>query len=127
MTDVTLDDLVDSAGDAAEEAAEGSGKGTGEWVKETVQLLDERGLLEPMLFGPEGAQEVREQYQADAETAANASGEDGDDGLDLDAGTISEAGQAIMDELGEDVKVADLVTMCENNPELVNKKIHENL
>lgn len=125
MTDISFEDLAAEAG-AAGEAAAGGGteKGTGEWVSETVELLDKRGLLEPMLFGPEGAQQVQEQHQADAEAAA---AESDDGGLDLDAESIAEAGRAVMDQLGDDVTVADLVEMCENNPGLVNKQIQENL
>lgn len=125
MTDYTLDDLVDEAGDTASEAAE-SGQSTGEWVKETMELLDKRGLLEPMLFGPEGAEKVQQQVQADAEAAAEDRADEGD-GLDLDAEGIAAAGESIMAQLGEDVTVAEVVEICEDNPALVNKQIQENL
>lgn len=123
MTSISFEDLAAEAGAAAEQTQEG-GKGTGEWVAETVELLDKRGLLEPMLFGPEGAKEVAASNQEAAEAAA-ADREGG--GLDLDAESIAEAGEAIMQELGDDVTVAELVSICEANPALVNKKIQEAL
>lgn len=136
MSGMTFDDLAAEAGAAAEQT-QGGGKSTGEWVAETVELLDKRGLLEPMLFGPEGAAEVREQMQQDAAAAAqeraasegepDAEGDGGGGGLDLDAEGIAAAGGAIMDQLGEDVTVAEVVEICEANPALVNKQIQENL
>lgn len=126
MTDITFEDLAAEAGAAGEAAAGGAAeKGTGEWMKETVELLDKRGLLEPMLFGPEGAKEMREQPEAPEPEAAV---HDGDgDGLDLNAESVAEAGRAIMEQLGEDVTVAELVRICEDNPALVNKQIEEAL
>lgn len=116
----SFEDLAEEAGEAAE-ATQAPGKSTGEWISETMELLDKRGLLEPMLFGPEGAKEVQEQVNEQAQADA------GDGGLDLDAEAIADAGEAIMDELGEDVTVAQLVQICRDNPALVNKKISENL
>lgn len=132
MADLTFEDLVDEAGSAAEEAAAetAAGKGTGEWVAETVELLDKRGLLEPILFGPEGAKEVNEAKGGPAgRLSDDAAGGDRDDegGLDLDAEGIAEAGEAIMAQLGEDVTVAEVVQICRDNPQLVNQQIGEHL
>lgn len=125
MTDLTFSDLAEQAGGAAEEAAaEAAGESTGEWVTELVQTLDKRGLLEPLLFGPDGTAELQDQRQEARETADDdASGE----GLNLDAGSIADAGRALMGELGEDVTVAEVVQICEKNPQLVDQQIEEHL
>lgn len=123
MTDVTFDDLVDGAGDAAAEAT--AEQGTGEWVTELVQTLDKRGLLEPILFGPDGTAELREQRDEQREQATDAG--DGDGAPDLDADGVSNAGKAIMDQLGNDVTVAEVVDICEANPDLVNQQLDEHL
>lgn len=122
--DITFDDLAKEAGEAAEQT-QTPDKSTGEWMSETLELLDKRGLLEPVLFGPEKAAEVKQQTQKEAEEMA-ADRDDGD-GLDLDAESIAEAGEAIMDQLGDDVTVAELVQICESNPSMVNKQIQEAL
>lgn len=131
MTDLTFEDLAEEAGAAAEEAAAGgSAKGTGEWVAETVELLDKRGLLEPILFGPEQGQELQEQTAgryAGEEQEAGDDLEDDDGGLSLDAEGIAEAGEAIMAQLGEDVTVAEVVQICRDNPALVNSQIEDHL
>lgn len=132
---LTFEDLAEEAGQAAEQASSSGGsssdESTGEWVMRTVELLDKRGLLEPVLFGPDGAAEVQQQVQNKAEQAAAERTEqgdgDGDGGLDLDAESIAEAGKAVMEQLGDDVTVADLVAICESNPAMVNKQIQEAL
>lgn len=118
----TLEDLVDQAGDAASEASE-PGQGTGEYIQQTVELLDKRGLLEPMLFGPDGAQELKEQ----SEPAGGDGDGEGGGAPDLDADTLAAAGRSIMDQLGEDVTVAEVVAICEDNPRLVNEQLEDHL
>lgn len=124
MSEMTLNDLVDEAGDAAAEN-QSPEKSTGEWISETVETLDKRGLLEPMLFGPEGAKEVQDSNveQAKAENDGDGDG----DAPDIDAESIATAGEAVMDQLGDDVTVAELVQICRDNPALVDKQIQENL
>lgn len=112
MTDRTLEDLVQ---DTAKETQQG--QSTGEWVRETVELLDKRGLLEPILFGPEGAEQVQ------PEPAPAADAEQG--GIDIDAEQIAEIGEGIMGQLGPDVTVAEVVQICKDNPGLVNQQIAE--
>lgn len=133
--ELTLDDLTAEAGEAAAEAAaEGADQATGEWVADLVETLDKRGILEPLLFGPENVEKVREAQglQPDdgaQETASSGENEASSDGggLDLDAEGIAAAGRAIMDQLGEDVTVADVVEIAEANPALVNQQLQENL
>lgn len=133
--ELTLDDLTAEAGEAAAEAAaEGADQATGEWVADLVETLDKRGILEPLLFGPENVEKVREaqglQDPGDVEESPDdAAGDPSDDagGLDLDAEGIAAAGRAIMDQLGQDVTVAEVVEIAEANPALVNQQIQENL
>jgi hypothetical protein len=122
MTEYSFNDLVDEAGEAAGDAADG--QDTGEWIRDTVELLEKRGLLEPIIFGPEGAEQLAEQQDAGVEGGDVGGDVDGDD---LDAATIADAGEAIMAELGEDVEVAEVVKICEANPDLVNQKLGEHL
>lgn len=118
-----LEDLLDDAQDAAQDASSSGGTADGQWVKETIELLDQRGLLEPILFGPDQAPPPGAE-QPDQ----GGSGEESAPGSpDLDARTIEEAGYAIMDQLGEDVKVAEVVEICENNPQMVNQQLEEHL
>lgn len=127
MTDLSFDDLADQAGEAAEEASSGGSQGTGEWVKETVELLDKRGLLEPMLFGPEQAEQVKEQADPKAGDDGDAGDDAGEGTPEISAETIAEAGEGIMEQLGDDVTVKEVVQICEDNPAVVNQQIEDNL
>lgn len=128
--ELTLDDLAAQAGEVAEEtAAETAEQGTGEWVAELVETLDKRGILEPLLFGPDNVEKVREAQGLgpDEEPAEDdAEGDDGD-GVELDAEGIASAGEAIMDQLGDDVTVAEVVDICNANPAMVDQQLAEHL
>lgn len=113
MPDVSLSDLTEEAADTASEAA-GSGQSTGEWMAETVKLLDKRGYLEPLLWGKEG---LPDEQKADPTESEG--------GVDITASMIADAGRGVMAELGEDVTVAELVQICEANPDLVNQQLAE--
>jgi len=110
MADIGLDDLMSEAADTAGDAAEPS-QSTGDFLAETVKLLDQRGLLEPMLFGKE---RLADPNPDPVETAG---------GVNISAETIAEAGRGVMDQLGSDVTVAELVDICEANPQLVNQQL----
>lgn len=120
--DITFSDLAESAAAEATEAATQPEKDTGDWLAETVELLDKRGLLEPILFGPEQAAEVQQQVQEQAAEQVEQAG-----GMDLNAETIANTGERVMDQLGDDVTVAELVQICRDNPSLVDKKIADAL
>jgi len=115
MTDIDLSDLTEEATQAAEDAASNT-QSTGEWAVDLVETLDKRGLLEPIMFGKDRL--------PDAEAAPDPTPTN-TDGVDLSADTIAQAGRGVMDQLGADVTVAELVEICENNPQLVNSKLDE--
>lgn len=121
MADISFDDLAAEAGQAAEEVAEE--QGTGEWVTELVETLDKRGLLEPILFGPDVAEPPAALEQEPADDGDG----DGGDAPQISAEQIAAIGEQIMAELGEDVTVAEVVEICRANPGLVNKQIEQNL
>lgn len=111
MADIGLEDLMSEAADTATDAAEPR-QSTGEFLAETVKLLDQRGLLEPLLWGKERLPDNDpEPVQAD--------------GVSISAETIAEAGRGVMDQLGSDVTVAELVEICEANPEVVNQQLDQ--
>jgi len=158
MSDITLKDLAEDAGVAATEAS-GSGGGSGsaaaaggsdstaEFFTEVVKTLEKRGLIEPMLFGPENAQKMQ---QTEQQPTTN----DNDDakemsGLQLNAETVSTVGRGIMSTLGDDATlddvvdeaqeaadgikaqlgpeatVADVVQIAENNPAMINQQLDD--
>lgn len=125
MTDLQLGDLsagssgtAEAAADAAQEAA-GDGKGTGEWAMEIFDRLDDRGLLEPMLFGPDS--NISKQEPSDQ----GGDGEQGG-GVDLDADAIADVGKTVIDTMG-DVRISEVVKFAENNPEQVNQLIEQKM
>jgi hypothetical protein len=130
--DLSLEDLAAEAGQVAEETAADAAtdQATGEWVTELVETLDKRGILEPLLFGPENVEKVRETQglgpAEDADAGDDAGGDAGGD-VDLDAEGIASAGEAIMDQLGEDVTVAEVVEICRANPALVDQQLQDHL
>lgn len=122
MADISFDDLAEEAAGAAEDAA--GEQGTGEWVTELVETLDKRGLLEPILFGPDVAEPPASVEQGEPEDRAD----DAEGSVpQIDAEQIAAIGEQIMAELGEDVTVAEVVDICRANPGLVNSQIEENL
>lgn len=153
MADMTLADLAAEAGQnaagstggaAAKEAVEAAEQSGSEFLLEMTKLLDEKGLIEPMLFGPEKAAELKEQTAEPVE-AEPAAVDPGD--IEVNAATIAKFGKgsmavfgdeltlaglvdradAAVDEieaqLGDGTTVAELVEICENNPDIVNSQL----
>lgn len=119
MTDLKIGDI--SAGSSGEtEASETStddGKDTGEWLVEIFDRLDERGLVEPVLFGPDS--------NINQTPSAEPPEQDGD-GVDLDADAIADIGKTVIDTMG-DVPISEVVKYAEQNPEQVNQLIEQKL
>jgi len=116
MVDIGLDDLTSEAAQTASDAAAAADQSTGEWIADTVKLLDQRGLLEPLLWGPDHLPTAKEQPDQLAQDSGN---------LGISAHTIAEAGRGVMDHLGADVTVAELVEICENNPAMVDQQLEQ--
>lgn len=147
MGEYTLDDLVDDAGGAASAASGGSSEGSVfEGLNRAIETLDEKGLLRPMLFGPERSMdeiqsESVQSKQADAqaipapedtdstgETSDGAGGAAG--GLDgLDSGKLKGVMLQVYDHaddipgMSEDPNLSELIKFVDNNPELVDQLV----
>lgn len=140
MTDISLGDVAadtakqtakdaatDAATEKAAEAASSGGTDTAEWFMELVDRMDQKGYLGPMLFGPEGMEQMGgsapEQAPAEA-TAATGGGSSGD--MDLSAESIAEFGPLVIDKLG-DRKISEIVQLCRKHPDRVNQLIENEL
>jgi len=139
MTDISLGDVAadtaketakdaatDAATEKAAEAASSGGADTAQWFMELVDRMDQKGYLGPMLFGPEGMDQMggSAPQQAPAETAATGGGSS--DGMDLSAESIAEFGPLVIDKLG-DRKISEIVQLCRSHPDRVNQLIESEL
>lgn len=116
MTDIELGSLSEGGGEATEAAKEAAEEatdeaGTGEWLLEFTERLDDKGLLEPLLFGPPEENGA----EAAAEPSRSSSPE-------IDAETVANIGKKVIDSMG-DVPISQVVIYAEQNPEEVNQLI----
>jgi len=125
MTDITLGDLApeseaaDTSGNESNEDPDSGGDSdTGKYIVEIYEKLEDRGLIEPILFGPDSGLQEREREPDDDR--------DGEAGEELNAETIADAGKTVIDTMG-DVRISELVKFCESNPEQVNQLIEQQL
>lgn len=128
-TDISLGDLA--AGAAEETASEGAAsaaadaatdESTGEWAMKIFDRLEEKGLLEPILFGPDS--NIKESQTPTSESQTSDGGES--DRRPVDADEIAEIGKTVIDTLG-DVPISEVVKHAEENPEQVNQLIDKKL
>lgn len=118
LGDLASGAVEETAEAAAEEAADDDS--TGEFLIRAMEMMDSKGLLEPLLFGPEQASNIQ-QASPDPESG------DGDDGGEqIDATVIADVGKQVIDTVG-DVPISEVVKMAENNPEQVDMLIQEHL
>lgn len=121
LGDIAASGASEAAGGAAEAAVEEAAEqSTGEWLKDMTELLDSKGLLEPLLFGPDSNIQQVESTPTDAGGDVEAA--DGD----LDAEAVAEIGKTVIDTFG-DVKISTLVKAAEQNPQQVNQLIEQKL
>lgn len=124
MTDIELGSLSEGGGEAAEAAKAAAEEateeaGTGEWLLEFTERLDDKGLLEPLLFGPENA------GQSNGEVPAGRP-DQGEGPPEINAETVASIGKKVIDTMG-DVKISQVVIYAEENPEQVNRLIEQEL
>lgn len=130
MTDISLKDLsagevaqdpqkAKAATEAAGEAAEAE-KGTGEWLSEVIDKLDEKGLIEPILFGPDS----NISQESSPDQAANVDPKEAP--AEIDAEQIAKFGKLTIDYVG-DVPISEIVKLAEEEPEKVNQLIETQL
>lgn len=149
MTDLTLEDLADGtarggsrtedtadAPDVQEVPRENDGPG-GEWIKDTLLMLEERGYLEALIFGPDGLADQGQEQAAlpgeqtkpagdpsapgageQATTAAQADTSMQQDNIDSE--TVAAALKRLYDIKGN-IDLKELIQLVENNPEMVDK------
>lgn len=128
MVDIDSISLTDDGPDTSDtsEASDpsGDGRGSGEWVVDMIDKLDEKGMLDAILFGPEGAAQLS---GADSGVERSDDGDGGEaiDADGLDADTIAQLGKQVIDTAG-DRKISELVYLAENRPEKVNQLIQQN-
>lgn len=122
MTDLSIQDLKADM-DAQLPDDPDSEDGGGEWVRELVDMLDQRGYLDPLIEqslgvqGPAGSAPV----QADGGDPAPEPA-----GVDLDADAVSQFGKLVIDSVG-DVPMSTVVQYAESNPDQVDRLIEQAL
>jgi hypothetical protein len=115
-------DRGDGGGDRGGDPDE---QGSGEWVVELVDRLDEKGMLDAILFGPENAAKLDQGNAPERSVEQDGDGEPIDaDAIDADA--IASLGKKIIDTAG-DRKISEIVYMAEQRPEQVNQLINEHM
>lgn len=117
--DIEIGELAEpSAGEATVEATEAAVEeagDTGEWLVELAEKLDDRNLLEPLLFGPDNTPIAGE---SEPQTQSSTP--------DIDAEMIADIGKKVIDTMG-DVKISQVVVYAEENPDEVNQLIERQL
>lgn len=104
---------------------DGGEQGSGEWVVDLVDRLDEKGMLDAILFGPENAAKLDQGNAPERSLEQDGDGEPIDaDAIDADA--IADLGKKIIDTAG-DRKISEIVYMAEQRPEQVNQLISEHM
>lgn len=140
MGDMTLDDLTsDSSNGSSSSSGGGSG---GEWITNVIDKLDEKGILEPMIFGEQRSMdEIRAENEgsAAADQAAQQQPTGGDTAdaaaaaQQLDADQLKQVMLEVYDRtdmvpgLDDDPKLSDLIKLVDSSPEMVNGLIQEHL
>jgi hypothetical protein len=117
MTDVTLEDLASgSGGDAAKDAAKETAE-SGESLMELVEFMDERGYLQPLMFGMDN-NDTTDPVEPDTNAPATSDG----DGVPLTAANIERLAGVIQERVG-DVPISKIQSFASSNPEKVNALI----
>jgi len=125
MTDISLSELApetatEAATETATEAAAEDGQSSSDFLLEIVDRLDEKGILEPALFGPDKAQELNKENTQPVKSGDKSGSKD----PKIDADKIAELGKKVIDSVG-DVKMSQLVKYAEANPEEVNQLLNQ--
>ena len=119
MTDLSLEDLAGGgdAGGAAEAAAEAAEETaeSGESLLDLFEFMDERGYLQPLMFGTNGGDDG-------GESAPVQTTDDGD--VTLTASSVAALARRVEDEVG-DVPISKVAAFAERQPDRVNAVIAE--
>lgn len=130
MTEIKLGDISETpTGEAAEKTAEAAaeaateGTDTADFLMDMMDRLDEKGLLEPVLFGKDAIPD------ADASVADDPAGDEGEieaGGESIDAEDVAAIGKKVIDTAG-DLQISQVVQLAEQNPEQVNRLIESEI
>lgn len=119
--DLTLEDLANSGGsEAAEAAADAAAESaeSGESLMELVEFMDERGYLQPLMFGLDNNDKSEPVEPSTENAPADA------DGTQLTAANIERLAARIQDEVG-DVPISKIEAFASAQPDKVNALISQ--
>lgn len=124
--DITLADLATSAGsstsEAASAAADAADESTGEWVLELYERLEDDGMLQAILFGPDALERPDgADVPADVDGAHAAA-----QGGHVDAELVADALEDVKKTVG-DLRISQLVELTRENPDLVDRLLEDHL
>lgn len=123
--EITIEDLAAEATSAASSgggstaanaAAEAADEDTGQWVLDLYERLEDDGMLQAILFGPD-ALEPPETVDAPTPEAG---------GVDVDAEVVADALEDVQETVG-DLRISQLVQLTRDNPELVDSLLEDHL
>lgn len=124
--EITIEDLAaestaSSGAEAAKAAADAAeDSDTGEWILELYERLEDDGMLQAIMFGPDALEPPEDAGDVDADHA----GEPG--GVDVDAEVVADALEDVKDTVG-DLRLSQLIKLTRENPGLVDNLLEEHL
>ena len=128
--EITLEDLVASSGssgasEAASAAADAAAdEDTGKWILELYERLEDDGMLQAIMFGPDAIPAPDgADVPADVEAAQNGAQAGG---IDVDAEVVADALEDVQNTVG-DLRISQLVKLTRENPGLVDNLLEDHL
>lgn len=121
---ITIDDLAADSGasSAASAAADAAGdEDTGQWFLELYEKLQDDGMLEAIMFGPDAMPDEAPPEDVDASAL-----EDGAGDVDVDAEIVADALEDVKNSVG-DLQLSQLIKLTRENPDLVDNLLEEHL
>lgn len=127
---ITIDDLASdsgaasAAGEAAEAAADAAAdEDTGKWMLELYERLQDDGMLQAIMFGPDAIPDEKPPEDVDASALEDGAG---DGGVDVDAEVVADALEDVKNTVG-DLQLSQLIKLARENPGLVDDLLEEKL
>lgn len=126
--EITLENLASSAGsssasEAASAAADAADESTGEWVLELYERLEDDGMLQAILFGPDA---LERPDGADVPADVDGAHAAAQGGPDVDAELVADALEDVKETVG-DLRISQLVELTRENPDLVDRLLEDHL
>jgi len=120
--EVTIEDLVSDPGGSG--GSGGGSGGNGEWISDIIERLDDKGLLEPLIFGAPEDGNI---------TAAEPTDTDTDNMDEMDAQTVKELLLKVYDNshmipgLSEDPTLSEMIKLLEEREDAATQLIGQYL